>query len=325
MRFVIRADATVEMGSGHVMRCSAIAEELIDRGQEVLFVGDTSGLPWVRAKMDVIAFSESFDNQASFQPDAETDVLILDSYELDPLDPFLHKTKWLKIIAIVDDTTPKFHANLYIHPGAGTTWLPNEKDNAAPFISGIQYLAIRKSIRELRRNDQSQDHTPLKILITGGGSDPFDFCGAVADLLQVMPEDFLVNIFSDRQIRSLLDSRFRFIEIGSRLEEFLVDADIIFTTAGTSSWEFLSLGFPIGLACAIDNQYANYEYQTRFNLVVDIGGTNDRGLWSLKKTNIEDLVKDPEIRSRLSSTARAYVDARGSSRIVDIIQDVSGR
>ena len=40
MRFVIRADAYRMSGAGHVMRSSVIAEELIDRGYEVYFVGN---------------------------------------------------------------------------------------------------------------------------------------------------------------------------------------------------------------------------------------------------------------------------------------------
>ena len=39
MRYVLRADASESIGAGHVMRSSAIAEELIARGENVVFVG----------------------------------------------------------------------------------------------------------------------------------------------------------------------------------------------------------------------------------------------------------------------------------------------
>ena len=47
MRYVLRADASQSMGSGHVMRSSAIAEELIARGEDVVFVGQISEIPWL--------------------------------------------------------------------------------------------------------------------------------------------------------------------------------------------------------------------------------------------------------------------------------------
>jgi spore coat polysaccharide biosynthesis predicted glycosyltransferase SpsG len=54
MTYVIRADASPTIGSGHVMRSSANAEELIARGEKVVFVGLISYLLWVtERKMDL--------------------------------------------------------------------------------------------------------------------------------------------------------------------------------------------------------------------------------------------------------------------------------
>ena len=42
MRFVFRADACANSGAGHVMRTSALAEELIANNYEVIFIGNFS-------------------------------------------------------------------------------------------------------------------------------------------------------------------------------------------------------------------------------------------------------------------------------------------
>ena len=47
MRFIFRADASRENGSGHVMRSSVLAEEAISRGYECIFIGEISDLDWV--------------------------------------------------------------------------------------------------------------------------------------------------------------------------------------------------------------------------------------------------------------------------------------
>ena len=48
MGYVLPTDASPTIGSGHVMRSSAIAEELIAWGEKVVFVGQISNLLWVR-------------------------------------------------------------------------------------------------------------------------------------------------------------------------------------------------------------------------------------------------------------------------------------
>ena len=58
MRYVLRADASQTIGAGHVMRSSAIAEELIARGKEVLFIGKISNLPWVENRISGLGFTE---------------------------------------------------------------------------------------------------------------------------------------------------------------------------------------------------------------------------------------------------------------------------
>ena len=50
MRLVFRADASLDIGSGHAMRCSAIAEEAISRGIDCLLVGSLGGVLWLEKR-----------------------------------------------------------------------------------------------------------------------------------------------------------------------------------------------------------------------------------------------------------------------------------
>ena len=56
MRYVLRADASHSIGAGQVMRSSAIAEELIAQGEDVVFVGQISDLPWVEERIRSLGF-----------------------------------------------------------------------------------------------------------------------------------------------------------------------------------------------------------------------------------------------------------------------------
>ncbi|MFD0655770.1 hypothetical protein [Thermocatellispora tengchongensis] len=51
MRVGVRCDAGRGIGVGHLVRCVALAEELVARGAEVLFLGDLGGVEWARAQL----------------------------------------------------------------------------------------------------------------------------------------------------------------------------------------------------------------------------------------------------------------------------------
>ena len=88
MRYVLRADASESIGSGHVMRSSAIAEELIARGENVVFVGQISDLPWVEERIASLGFTQIHNNPGDFNSNPNSDVLLLDSYEISASDDF---------------------------------------------------------------------------------------------------------------------------------------------------------------------------------------------------------------------------------------------
>ena len=79
MRYVLRADASQSIGTGHVMRSSAIGEELIERGEEVIFVGEFSEVPWLALRINNLGLSQILLKEGDYTSNPETDVLILDS------------------------------------------------------------------------------------------------------------------------------------------------------------------------------------------------------------------------------------------------------
>ena len=123
MRYVLRADASQSIGSGHVMRSSAIAEELIARGENVVFVGQISDLPWVEERIASLGFTHIHNNPSGFISNLKSDVLLLDSYEISVNDTFINPVNWLHIAAIVDELTPNYRCTLRIHPGLDSNWV----------------------------------------------------------------------------------------------------------------------------------------------------------------------------------------------------------
>lgn len=315
MKYVLRTDASLSIGAGHVMRSSAIAEELIDRGKDVIFVGQISELPWVEERVASLGFTHVYDDSNAFTPNPSTDILILDSYKIDIDDAFLTPEKWLQIVVIVDELTPNYRCSLRIHPGLDSGWTGNSK---IPILAGPKYIPIRAS---LSSNVQISSDAPhdLRIIVVAGGADPYELVFEIAKILARIPEQFEVFLFSKFNFDSALDSRFHYIEVGQQLDELIKGVDLVLTTASTSSLEFLARGICVGLVCAVDNQRQNYDTLGKLGVAAQLGSRNLDNSWHLDEQTIYSLVSSREFRSNLVARGAGLVDFNGASRIVDVI------
>jgi spore coat polysaccharide biosynthesis predicted glycosyltransferase SpsG len=297
------------------MRLSAIAEELIARGEDVLFIGQISHLPWVEERITSLRFTCIYNQLSDYSPNSETDVLILDTYETDIHDTFILLENWLHVIVIADAMTPNYRCTLKIYPGVDSDWV---EDSLTPTLAGPKYIPLRSSLsNNLYVADQVQHK--LRIVVVAGGSDPFGLVQEVTKILVKIQEQFEVYLFSNSNFASALDSRFFFFEVGKQLDELTKDADLVLTTASTSSLEFLARGLCVGIACAIENQEQNYRSLSKVGVAAQLGVRNADTGWELDESMIYSLVTSSKLRSELVARAEGLFDFKGSSRIVDAI------
>jgi spore coat polysaccharide biosynthesis predicted glycosyltransferase SpsG len=315
MRYVLRADASQSMGAGHVMRTSAIAEELISRGNDVIFVGRISGLPWVEERISLLGFSQVYSDTYDFKSNPKSDVLILDSYDIEVENTFIAQQNWFHIITIVDEMTPSYFSTLRVHPGLDSNWTGNSN---TPILSGPKYIPIRYSLIS-HKKFVAEEQQKLKIAVVAGGSDPYGLVNEIAKILVTFSEEFIVYLFSNSIADSNLDSRFHLIEMGNRFEELTNESDLILTTASTSSLEFLARELCIGIACVVDNQKQNYETLGELGVAAQFGFRYTNNKWKLDKEKIYSLISSSELRQDLLVKSKGLIDFDGARRIVDAI------
>jgi spore coat polysaccharide biosynthesis predicted glycosyltransferase SpsG len=317
MRYVIRADASKSIGAGHVMRCSAVAEELIARGEIVIFVGQTSELPWVKARIASLKFTHTYENPNEFTSNANSDVLIIDSYIISTYNYFITPSRWLSIVAIVDEETPEYSCQLRIHPGLDSNWVGT---STVPILAGPKYIPFRSSLLDYVYVPHNQNH--LKIAVVAGGSDPYGLVKAIARILSEFTGAFEVHLFSKELFDLTLDERFHYHEIGYQLDEVTKDVDLVLTTSSSSSLEFIARGLCVGAICVVDNQMQNYKSFHKLEIAAQVGIRNSDEKWEFDEKIIHKLLTSTESRASLTEKATGYIDFRGAERIVDAIEEV---
>lgn len=318
MRFIIRADAYRINGAGHVMRSSVIAEELMERGHEVIFIGNLHEIPWVEDYILNLGFKGIYKPEEDFLTNPKSDILILDSYDIAIEDTFIQPENWKKILVLVDDTTPAYLANIYIHTGAETSWRVPKSVTSSIFVTGLKYLLMRKSLQKLK-NRYRPAESNYNILISSGGSDPFGFAQSLVNLLAKSNSNFHAMILSPSFELPQNDSRFELIQLGKDYEVILSDLNLIFTTAGTSSWEYVFLGIPTALASAVQNQERNYRYQIENGFSWDLGYRDIHGIWQFNESLIRKVLA-VDWKNRLEMNMNSgSVDGNGAFRILNLL------
>ena len=317
MQITFRADASPEIGTGHVMRCAAIAEEAILRGIPCRLVGTLGGIGWVESHLAEIGLpwveiGDWFAGESS-----GVEILVIDSYSIPVEDLFLSDNRWQYRIVVADEPTPNYFANLVIHPGLDASWF---KGDSNALLFGAKYLPIRRSIQ---KSSRAQDRIGLsKVVIFGGGTDLFSFSTSMAKILTKSPIFSNASFFCSEKLGNeirQMDDRFSAFLPGNKLSEELATADLVLTTASTSSLEILAMEIPMGIACLVKNQISNANALGRLGVAhvmqIHIEGKS----LEIEEESLLAFLRNDEYRKQLQKKMEGFVDLKGTTRILDEI------
>lgn len=228
MKIAFRADASIQIGTGHVMRCLTLAEELKRQGYECLFIcrdhkGHLGELITAKGFALYLLTGEGiFESTApgwnahaswlgvSRQQDAEQTRKILSQQPVDWLvvDHYALDAHWEQLVAehtqyvmVIDDLADRAHqCDLLLDQTFGRLaedYL--ERVSAGcELLCGSQYALLRPEFSELRPYSlRRREKTRLnRLLITMGGVDKDNATGQVLDILMEspLPEDCKITV-----------------------------------------------------------------------------------------------------------------------------------
>jgi len=312
MRLIIRADASASVGTGHVMRSSTLAAEFLKLGHTVCYTGAIEPMNLILERFRELGIPYPVLAPEEFEPDQNSDILLIDSYSLNPSEPFILKEKWAKVIAISDSVTPDYDVDLIIR----TSLIPRPITRTTiPTLTGPKYILLRSSVKKATHKD-FVGSSPISILVAGGGSDPSGFCNAMIKVLQEFSFDYIANVFSDN-IESVgqPDSRIIIHNASLVFDEYMKVSDLALTLASSLAVELIASEIPIGVACGFDNQRIGFNELVVSGFASPIGERDESGKWILDKAAIELLIISESSRVKLKERISGLIDMRGPERI----------
>ncbi len=363
MNILFRVDSSVQIGTGHLMRCLTLADALREKKATVSFICrellgslcdfiEKKGfkayrLPFVKAQ-------HTNDNQnsgyaqwlgVSWKEDAEQtravlekegriiDWLVVDHYALDSQWETLLRP-YVKKIMVIDDLANRNHTcdllldqNLYEN-------IETRYEGLVPKhcqkLLGPKYALLRSEFREARRNLRQRDGNVQRILIFFGGSDPTNETSKTLDALHLLnrPDIAVDVVIGASNIHAteveILASDMPHTACHFHVEnmaELMASADLSIGAGGTATWERCCVGLP-GLVITIaENQRDIAENLSRNGGIINLGWYE-----SIKESDIstalENLLATPDRIRQMSLKGMQLVDADGTTRAAEIIEEI---
>jgi len=190
MRVVFRADASVDIGTGHVMRCLALASLLRRRGTELLFVGqnlegglfdliESWGIPTVKLNPGAGNFDWEVDARLAVEAIASrwggVDWIVADHYGIEESWERAVRRVSSKILVIDDLADRRHDADLLVDQNLLDGFKERYSDlvpaNCRKLL-GASYAILRPEFRKARLACPLRHGNLRQILVFFGGTDP---------------------------------------------------------------------------------------------------------------------------------------------------------
>lgn len=336
MRVLLRADASEATGSGHVMRCLALAEGLVARGHRATIV--SAALPaGIRAAVEgrgipALPISEGSGREAlaSVVADQGADWVVFDGYEFDE-DDLRAAHERTRVMAIADDAAMAtypcdivLNQNVYanVEEYAGRT--------AARALIGPRFALLRSEFARLAEVARSTPDRATSVLVTLGGSDPGGLTAPVVRAVRAALADASITVVvggansqGPAVLSELTDAgQVRVVHAAPDMAELMAAADLAISSAGSTTAELAVMGLPSVLLVIAANQRpvaAGMEAAGAALVADDVTTGHGLDAGGLERL-VAALADDAAARARMTAAGRALVDGRGVHRVVQAME-----
>lgn len=288
---IIRADASSQMGTGHVMRCLALAEPWLAAGSEVILAAQLMPEALGQRALKAGVKPYSVGGEAGGIEDAQETAalaakhpgawLVVDGYQFCEGYFGVLKQAGVKVLQVDDfGGLTRYEAGFVLNQNLGVTtaWYPQKAENTR-LLLGTRYVQLRGEFLQQKTTERDPEKEQLNILVTLGGSDPDNVTAKVIGALQLISgveatvvvggsnphwEELQASVKKDA-------SKIRLIRNASNMPELMAAADLAIAAGGTTAWELAYMGVPMMTIVLADNQRSNGEQLEATGVSINLG------------------------------------------------------
>lgn len=331
MKVLLRADAGISQGTGHVMRCLTLAEELRARGHSVALMGHVSEIEWLKEHVHSIGLKLHSCPPNSLNMSEirrlDPDWVVVDSYEISASE-ISELNRVTRCLAIVDGGARSIEATLYLDQNLGAeddAWARKFPERV---LAGSEYCLVREDVVKRRRRIPWRiTSDPPTITVFLGGTDPEGTIVNVARSLMGLDLHAQMVLICPPKFQSRLhdatrDQRDISIMMPTiELPRVLSQSDVIVSAAGTSAWDVCTLGIPAVLIATVENQQPSLRRAEQAGLALGIDSrANGKAALGAVGDLVGQLLTDSQLREEMSTRCRSLFDGQGKARVAEAME-----
>ena len=348
-KVAIRVDASTQIGTGHFMRCLALAAGLRQRGarvrllsrhapahladlargegHELAMLGNGAGVEDARelAHSAWLGTSSAADARDTTRAlgDGVWDWLVVDHYALD--------ARWesalrgaARRILVIDDLADRPHdcdllLDQNLHPDDGARY-GGKVPAACRLLLGPRYALLREEFARVRAGTRSRTGEVGRILVFFGGVDAGGHTRRAIEAIAALGvPDLEVDVVVGAQHATRAAIESRCAELGyrchvqtPRMATLMAEADLALGAGGTASWERCCLGLPALVQPVAENQNQLVENAA----LAGLQHAPDCGAGATLSDHLRSLLANPLLLRALSRNGMRAVDGRGVQRVL---------
>jgi UDP-2,4-diacetamido-2,4,6-trideoxy-beta-L-altropyranose hydrolase len=344
MKIAIRADSSWSIGTGHVMRCLALAHVLRERNAEVTFVcrelpGDirstiaANGFALATlASQTGSAVDSAADAAYTISAIGHADWIVVDHYGLDAAWERSVRSSASQIFVIDDLANREHDADLLLdqnfHPASSHRYIALVSPECQ-LLMGPRYALLRSEFASARARVSARPGAVKNIVVSFGGSDPSGMTLRAIDALQNIPlgtarVDIIAGLANPRitEIQQRAGKNGFQCHPSADVAALFSSADLAIGAGGGTSWERACLGVPSIIVALADNQEPGGSALGTSGYGLYLGRAEDLTDAELQ-SSISTLLHNESLRHFFSMHSMELVDGKGVDRVVRAMMPVA--
>jgi UDP-2,4-diacetamido-2,4,6-trideoxy-beta-L-altropyranose hydrolase len=333
LRVLIRADASGEIGGGHIARCLTLADALRQLGCSCTFAcaeGSELVVPGMLGRgFEVIIMPHAQWNKPDWllaHCQFEPDLLIVDHHKLD----FTYENAWrgrAGKIAVLDDLNDRHHdADLLVdeNPARSRALYQPLVPASCRILVGGKYAVVDPECAKLRQNSldrrKQERFRVRRLFISMGLTDRFSATAMILEAVASLDPDLKIDVSVGPTAPSIQELKALASKLGERVTlhigvpsivEIMARADLAIGSPGTTSWLRCVLGVPSILIALHYCQPPFGHELARAGAALFLGDFEALNRESIALP-LKSLLNDPAAVKRLSDAAAAVTDGTGA-------------